>query len=64
MRLISENGNYIVNDCPVTKERYDKISGSMSNYTFTEVTEDDLCSDTDENSIKKHFKEALSKYDP
>ncbi|MBR4412507.1 MAG: hypothetical protein IKS60_02740 [Lachnospiraceae bacterium] len=64
MRLISENGNYIVNDCPVTKERYDKISGSMSNYTFTDVTEDDLCSDTDENSIKKHFKEALSKYDP
>ncbi|MBR5896937.1 MAG: hypothetical protein IKZ39_04905, partial [Lachnospiraceae bacterium] len=65
LKLISENGSrYFVNDCPVTGERYDKISKAINIYTFTDISEDDLYSYQDANSVKKHFNEALSTYAP
>ncbi|MBP5529028.1 MAG: hypothetical protein J6X80_03160 [Lachnospiraceae bacterium] len=65
IELVSENENkFYINGGPVTKERFDKYSGAMSNYTFIDITDDDLYSDKDAKSVKKHFNEVLGNYNP
>ena len=62
--VCTKDNNYYLNDCLISSDKYEEFSTKWESYTFTEVSADEMYTDKDTDSVKKHFYDAISNYAP
>lgn len=62
--ICTKDNKYYLNDCLISQDRYKDFIDKWENFTFKEILVDEMYTEKDSNSIKKHFNDALKNYAP